>query len=432
MLCAPVTLGMFASEGFALVLLIFLAMRYRDNLRTMHIRSPNQVWSILFAVFLGSATIAISLLWSMAYLKCLDTSNTLVEVLGPGRAAYECRPWQFLSRANKYAVFMIYYNSCAIATIAFQLLVLERYRKISHLFPKVVEQYGLRIYLSIYGVASALGWTLGIAELFISPSTIISRASIINTLSSVGYCIWIASTGITDAILGWVIVTQIRRGRREMSMGDTSHSYMIGRLGTLQKLFALIVFFDCGIVTLTSLKKTESHIIHGHIFAWEIAGIEVSATILHATMTLCFMQMLAGVLSSSQPQFDFVVRNKGLQTGTATQGEWSERPKRPALACIQKPSQAKLGSTEKVIKEHELDCSALDVLQYQDTESSNGRRGTVVTFNSALSLPGSSLKSPVMLLSENEMEEDALLRLPNSPSLQAFANYDMRQAGAYS
>jgi hypothetical protein len=433
MLFAIVTIAMFACEALALVLCGFMAIRYRDNLRTLHIRGPKQLWSCLLAVFLGSSTVALLLLWNLAYIKCLDTSDSLVKALGSDRAAFECKPWRFLSRCEKYVIFYVYFTLTAIATVSFQLLVLERYRKIASLFPRWVERYGLKVYVSIYATASVLGYVLGIVELLVSPQTIISRHAIINTLSSLSYAVWVASTGITDAILGWTIVTQLRHGRQDMAQGEASQQQAIGKLGTLQKLFAAIVFFDLGILCLTAIKKTDSKIIQGHAFAWEIAGIEVAATIVHATLTLYFMQMLAGILAYSQPQFDFVVRNP--KTPPLEQGGWGIEPKRPGLSVITIPGQAKLSTNEKSLQSpqiQELDCSAFDDIVQEAEDSDKVRRGTVVTFQSTYSNPStartsSTAGSSFPLLGERQTPGDEIFMNPMASPPQSFWAYDMRQ-----
>lgn len=318
------TVLMHVCQFIAINLLVFLAYRYRANIASIRRPGPKVIWSRIFTLFIISAVLTEALTWTQSYLKCMDTSGDLQAMLGPRDADAVCRIWLPLDVNLKKGLFTVYLIFELIAVCSFQALVLERYRKVSDLFPTWASKYALPTYTALYIPIGIMAILLSLLEFYISPSTIISRNATINTISSAVYCVWIVLTGLTDAVLSFLIVTKVRRGRRDyqhdqegaakynqkghMSISDAAHRETLFKpLRRLQIFFAAIILFDMSILCLTVLKKMNSHGIHGRVFAYEVASIEIACTIVHCTMTLCFMQLLGATIRSTQPQFEFIV-----------------------------------------------------------------------------------------------------------------------------
>ncbi|CCG85054.1 protein of unknown function [Taphrina deformans PYCC 5710] len=337
------TILIYVFEFLAITLLAFLAYRYRANIASIRVSGPKATWSRLFTLFIVSALLTESLTWTQGYIKCLDTSDELERLMGLEASRYLCQQWDSFDRRAKLALFTLYLICEFIAVCAFQALVLERYRKVSILFPRWTSKHALPIYTALYipiGMAACL---LSLLEFWTSPKTLISREATINTISSAVYCLWIVLTGLTDAVLSFLIVTKVRRGRREYQahqagaaeengMDDMALRNSLPRdaqfkpLRRLQIFFATIILFDFSILSLTVLKKLDGHGVDGHVFAYEVASIEIALTLVHCTMTLCFMQFLGSILRTTQPQFEFVLGSQESSTQVVNQTVFTTGP----------------------------------------------------------------------------------------------------------
>lgn len=315
------TIVMYTAESSTLILLTYLAYRYWPNVRAVRRPGPKRNWCRIFTLFLLAAFLTQVLTWCQGYIKCLDTSNALHTLIdSPEEVHRLCAIWRPISHTSKRLLFTAYLTVMFIAVCSFQMLVLERYRKVGNLFPPWASKVALPSYVSFYLPIALVAYLTSILEFWLSPGTLITRDSPLNTISSAFYCIWIVLTGLTDAVLSFLIVTKLKRGRRELrssptkrrrashvSLAQEEDDSVMRKLRHLQVFFAGIVLFDCGILSLTAVKKVDGHGIHGHAFAYEVASLEIACTLVHATLTLIFMQKLGVILRPIEPRFEFVI-----------------------------------------------------------------------------------------------------------------------------
>ncbi|BFZ55802.1 hypothetical protein PYCC9005_002843 [Savitreella phatthalungensis] len=277
------------------------------------------LWSRWLLVYIVSAMGSQLFGWSLQFIKCLDTSGTLADDISPELADYLCNvAYAPFSRHTQEALWVCWFVLTIVGVASFQWLVVERYRMLAPLFPKVLTSRILPVYMVFFCVLTLANIVLGLLEFYLARSTLLPRGKPLNTLSSAIYALFFVCSGGTDIVLSlWILAIVSKSHKRAVSDHDGYASTaatsgrprmswrgdVLGRLKRLRLVLIAILVLDFAIVTITPVKHIEPG------WAWELNSLEVSLSIIHCTVTLTFMQILGVILRPSQPQFEFAERS---------------------------------------------------------------------------------------------------------------------------